>query len=287
MNALAVAFAIASALCFGGGLVLTQIGLRKLSPLAGAAISVPSSAFFMLALSPFVIGSEPVHWAAVPIFAAIGLIYPGSVTLITFESNRVLGPVIAGTLGNLAPLFAVGLAFVLLGEPLRPAQLAGLVVVVAGVAVLSSRPGEMTLWRSWYLLLPIAGAVLRGTIQPAMKLGLAVWPSPFAASLVSYIVSALVVLSAARLRTGRLVAEAPQRTRLWFVGVGIVNCMAVLLLYAALTKGPVTLVSPLVATYPLVTVPLSALVLGKSEGGTRLLVAVALTVAGVVLLIVG
>ena len=46
-------------------------------------------------------------------------------------------------------------------------------------------------------------------------------------------------------------------------------------------------VSPLVATYPLVTVILSALCLSKVETGVRTFVGVALTVAGVVLLIVG
>jgi len=56
---------------------------------------------------------------------------------------------------------------------------------------------------------------------------------------------------------------------------------------AALANGPVTLVSPLVATYPLVTVILSALCLSKVETGVRTFVGVALTVAGVVLLIVG
>jgi drug/metabolite transporter (DMT)-like permease len=55
----------------------------------------------------------------------------------------------------------------------------------------------------------------------------------------------------------------------------------------ALATGPVTLVSPLVATYPLVTVGLSVLVLHKIAVGPRLALAVALTVAGVVLLIAG
>ena len=48
-----------------------------------------------------------------------------------------------------------------------------------------------------------------------------------------------------------------------------------------------TLVSPLVATYPLVTVGLSLLVLRKIAVSPRLALAVALTVAGVALLIVG
>ena len=94
--------------------------------------------------------------------------------------------------------------------------------------------------------------------------------SAFAASLVSYIVSACVVLAAAKLRSGAFMARAPRRGRLWFAGVGLANGLAVLLMYAALAQGPVTLVSPLVATYPLVTVALSALVLGKADGGARL-----------------
>jgi drug/metabolite transporter (DMT)-like permease len=58
-------------------------------------------------------------------------------------------------------------------------------------------------------------------------------------------------------------------------------------MYAALATGPVTLVSPLVATYPLVTVGLSLLVLRKIVVSPRLALAVALTVAGVALLIAG
>jgi drug/metabolite transporter (DMT)-like permease len=287
MNGAAIALAFASAFCFGAGLVLTQFGLRDLSPLSGAAISVPSSTLLLVALAPFVLAGVPIGWAAAPIFAAVGLLYPGAVTILTFEANRLLGPVIAGTIGNLAPLFAVGLAFAMLGEPLRLWQFGGLIAIVAGVALLTLRREATSNWRSWYLLLPLLGAALRGFIQPTIKLGLEIWPSAFAASLVSYIVSACVVLTAVKLRAGRLMPPASRRGRLWFVGVGIANGLAVLLMYAALANGPVTLVSPLVATYPLVTVALSALMLEKVDGGLRLAIAVALTVAGVGLLLAG
>jgi drug/metabolite transporter (DMT)-like permease len=120
-----------------------------------------------------------------------------------------------------------------------------------------------------------------------MKVGLEIWPSPFAATLVSYAVSAIVVLAAMRWRTGRFMARAPLAGRLWFVGVGLCNGLAVLLLYAALSNGPVTLVSPIVATYPLVTVVLGALVLGAAQRGLRLVAAVVMTVAGIALLLAG
>ena len=288
MNSLAIVLAFASAFCFGAGLVLTQLGLRDVPPLAGAAISVPSSTLLFICASPFVLAGEAIVWAAVPIFAAVGLLYPGAVTLLTFAANRALGPVITGALGNLTPIFAVAFAVVILGEPLRAAQFAGLLVTVAGVVVLTITRRESTArWLSWALLLPLFAAVLRGFIQPSVKLGLEIWPSPFAAALVGYIVSSTVVIGANRAVNGQFLTEAPLRGRLWFVVIGLFNGFAALLLYAALARGPVALVSPLVATYPLVTVAGSMLVLRRFEGGLQLAFGVALTVAGVALLLAG
>jgi drug/metabolite transporter (DMT)-like permease len=283
-----IILALGASFCFGAGLVLTQLGLKHLAPLNGAAISIPSSLVLLICVAPFALAGDAVHWNAVPVFAAVGLLYPGAATLLTFAANRALGPVITGALGNLAPLFAVALAVVMLGEPLRSAQLAGLMVIVAGVAMLTAgRGGPTGDWRSWFLLLPLLAAAIRGFIQPLIKLGLELWPSPFAASLVSYAVSSAIVITAAKLGTGRWIADASPRGHLWFIGVGVCNGLAVLLMYAALAHGSVALVSPLVATYPLVTVLGSALLLGRSDGGLRIALAVAISVAGVVLLLAG
>jgi drug/metabolite transporter (DMT)-like permease len=289
MTGAAVALAFASALCFGVALVLTHIGLRYIPPLPGAAISIPSSTLLFIMIAPIVLGGRPIIWAAVPIFAAVGLLYPAAVTLLTFAANRALGPVITSALGNLAPLFAVGFAVLILGEPLLYSQIGGLVVTVAGVAILSVTRGRegIARWCSWALLLPLAAAAVRGFIQPSVKVGLAIWPSPFAAVLTSYIVSSLIIVGANRLQSGRFLAIAPLRGHLWFVLIGVLNGLAVLLLYAALANGPVALVATLVATYPLVTIIGSKLMLGKLEGGPRLVIGAALTVLGVVLLLAG
>ena len=135
MTGAAVVLAFTSALCFGVALVLTHIGLRYIPPLSGAAISIPSSTLLFVAIAPIVLGGRPIIWAAVPIYAAVGLFYPAAVTLLTFAANRALGPVITSALGNLAPLFAVGFAVLILGEPLFFAQIGGLLVTVAGVVI--------------------------------------------------------------------------------------------------------------------------------------------------------
>jgi drug/metabolite transporter (DMT)-like permease len=56
-------------------------------------------------------------------------------------------------------------------------------------------------------------------------------------------------------------------------------------MYAALGRGPVTLVSPLIAAYPLVTLLLSFRLLKRERVDLRLIAAVAITVGGVVLLL--
>jgi uncharacterized membrane protein len=284
----AILFAFASAIFLGAGVVTTQLGLRTVEPLAGAAISVPSFTILFLLLSPLILAGEPVVWRGLPIFIAIGLFFPASLTFMTFASNRALGPVITSTLGNLAPLFAVTLAVVLLHEPLRAQQSTGLVLAVAGAVIITvTRPRDLGHWRSWALLLPLGGALIRGVVPPIVKLGLEIWPSPLWACLIGYTVSSLVVLIVQRIRTGSFVAEAPRSGLFWFAVTGISNGLSSLTLFAAVRNGPVTLVAPLVAIYPLVTVTLSAIILKHVAVTPRVVAGTLLAVAGVVLVLAG
>ena len=111
------------------------------------------------------------------------------------------------------------------------------------------------------LWLPVAGAALRGLVQVAVKAGLALWPNPFAASLIGYGVSSVTVTLAAQGRQGPRERSAV----LWFMATGLLNGLAVLLMYAALSAAPVSLVAPLVAGYPLVTVLLGAALLHEER----------------------
>ncbi len=285
---LAILFAFASAAGLGAGIVTTQLGLRSVEPLSGASISIPSFTLLFLLLSPLILHGEPVVWRGLPLFAAVGLVFPALLTFLTFASNRALGPVVTSTLGNLAPLFAVAVAVVALHEPLRPMQFAGLVVAVTGAVIITvTRPRDFGDWRSFALLLPLGGALLRGVVPPIIKLGLEIWPSPLWACLIGYIMSSAVVLIVQRVRKGGFIAEAPRSGRLWFAVTGILNGLSVLTLFAAVHYGPITLVAPLVAVYPLVTVVLSAAMLHHVRITARIVAGTVLTVAGVALVLAG
>ena len=284
----AVLFAFASAICLGAGVVAAQFGLRTVEPIAGASISVPSFTFFFILLSPLLLYDDPVVWRGLPIFVAVGLIFPAMLTLLTVASNRALGPVVTGTLGNLSPVFAVALAVLVLQEPLRPLQLTGLTVAVLGsFAITVIRHQKFENWRTWALLLPLGGALLRGLIPPVVKLGLEIWPSPLWACLIGYIMSSCVLLTVQRIHNGSFYADAPWSGRLWFVSTGFLNGVSALALFAAVRDGPITLVAPLVALYPLVTVTLTALFLKHVRITPRIVMGTILAVAGVALVLIG
>ncbi|MGY3486273.1 putative membrane protein [Bradyrhizobium sp. USDA 4011] len=173
----AIIYAFASAIFLGAGVVLAQLGLRTVEPLSGAAISVPSFTLLFLVLSPLILHGEPVVWRGLPIFIAIGLFFPASLTLLTFASNRA---------------------------------------------------------------------------------------SPLWACLVGYVMSSLVVLTVQRISNG----------------------LSALSLFAAVRNGPITLVVPLAAIYPLVTVAMSAMMLKHVEITARIVAGTLLTVIGVALVLI-
>lgn len=283
---LAILLALVSTLFFGTAFVLTQIALRWMPPWLGAAFSVPTSTLLFWCMAPFTVDIGHADTHAIAIFAGVGLLFPATVTLLNFESNRLMGPNIAGALGGLAPLFAVLLAWILLGEGLHLFQLFGIAAIAGGV-MLMFRGGRRALTPSsiWMLVPPLTAAAIRGVTQPVIKLGLEHWPSSIAAVVIGYTISSVVLVLFAVLYNRGVPRHLDRRGVLWFAAVGICNGLAVLLMYAALGRGPVALVSPLVASYPLVTILLSHLFLKEEPVNAPLMAAVAATVAGVIILI--
>jgi drug/metabolite transporter (DMT)-like permease len=208
------------------------------------------------------------------------------VTLLTYEANQRMGPTVTGSVGSTAPLFAAAAAVLFLGERLTLPVALATVAIVAGVATLVWQPrASVALWPRRLLLLPLAAAALRGLAHALIKLGLTLWPSPFAASLIGYTVSAAAVTAGARWKLGTLRPGWNRPGVLWFALVGLCNGAAVLAMYAALNRGPVTLVAPTVATYPLFALLFGALLLRGESVTARSAAGVGLTVAGVAALL--
>jgi drug/metabolite transporter (DMT)-like permease len=279
------ALALLASAFLGTAVVLANVGLRYLHPARGALVSIPSTTLLFWLLAPVLLHGGGWNATAFAIFAAVGVVFPAVVTLLNFASNRITGPTIAGTVSSTTPLFAVLVAIVFLREPLTVPAAAGTAAIVLGVFAFTAR-GEKTSreWAAWAILLPLAGAAIRGGAQAAVKGGLALWPEPFLAVLVGYTVSCVTIFAASRTLVPRDAAPLNRRGVVWFTAVGFCNGAGMLAMYSALARSPVSVVSPLAATYPLFTLALSALFLREERFGARVLAGVALTVAGVIVL---
>jgi drug/metabolite transporter (DMT)-like permease len=280
----AAALALAAAACFAWGQVLIQFGLRTVPSWRSPIYSIGGSAVLAWIFAVLFVDFRQMKLDAALIFAGVGLIFPVAVSMLSVRSNEALGPAVASAVGNVAPVFAVLGAILFLGERPGAGQLAGLALVVMGVALLALRGGTGGRhWPIWVLALPLSAALIRGAIQPAIKTALAQWHEPMAAAAIGYTTSTLMILMIAGRRAWR-VGPADRRGVMWFTLVGVFNGAATFLLYAALGLGPITLVAPLVALFPLIAVVLS-LVLLRERLPLLGLLGIVVSVVGVIVLL--
>lgn len=278
----AVAIAFMSSLFFAIAHVTARVGLRTVDARSGAAISVPTATILFIAATPFVLDTTGFDWRAALLFAAVGLIFPATVTLLTFRANELLGPTVTSAVSGTAPLFALAGASLFLGERV-PAQAAVAAFgVVVGVALLSWRREDTRQgFGGWALLWPLSGALVRALAQTGVKAGLLIWANAFAAGLIGYLLSSVVLIGANRLRRG----ERPKLSRrdlAWFAATGVLNGGAVLLMYYALSMAPVWVVAPIIASSPLLTALISAVVLHDDKLSLRAAVGAGVTIVAII-----
>ena len=279
--------ALGAAFCFALALILTQYGLRTVPSWRSPLYTIGGSMVLAWTAALLFVDWRSFDAGAAAIFAAVGCIFPVVVSILAVRSNERLGPAVAGAAGNVTPLFAVLFAVLFLGERLGWVQLAGLALVVGGVALMALRGGAGGRhWSVWVLGLPLAAAVIRGAVQPAIKTALAVWPEPLAAAAIGYSLSTVVIVS---LVGRRALAAGPgdRRGVRWFLAVGLFNGTATFLLYAALGLGSIALVAPLVALFPLMAVVMSYLLLRDERLHAVGLLGILVSVAGVIFLLIG
>jgi S-adenosylmethionine uptake transporter len=265
----AVLLALGAAATFGAMTVGIRIGVRGLPDTRGATLALTSTA-----LAVALVAAIPRHDAAGGWrFFLAGLIAPGVSQLLFTLAVAEVGASRTSAAAGVAPLVALVIAFVFLGEPVRIGLVLGGIAVVGGGIALATERGRPGHLRFRGLVFGLGAAVcfaVRDNIVRALRAD----GTPETVAVATLLAGTLVALAAAR----RVPTRREYRA---LAPAGVLFGLSYILLFEAYFHGHVSVVSPLVATETLWALALTALLLGASEHlGRRVVLGAAAILAG-------
>ena len=275
----AVLLAIASAFLFGAMTVAIRFALAR-----GAVAEAGAMFTVLVALTvtlPFTI-VEGIDVSHVWPFLLAGLLGPGLSQLLFTLAVREAGPSRTSVVVGTAPLFSVAIALVFLDEALQAGLVSGAILIVAGGLLLVGERG-----RPAHVRLIGLALALTATIVFAVRDNLVRWLAIDSEVEPGAAATATLAAGGALIAVVILASRAPVRVRdlRAFAPAGVLFGLSYICLFEAYYRGPVTVVSPLVATESLWGVAFSALLLKRVEGvGARLVAGALLIVCGGILI---
>lgn len=222
----------------------------------------------------------------VGLFLAAGLIGTVLGRLADYTGVDRVGTSIARAVASTSPLFATVLAFVFLGELITSRQAVGVVIVVAGISVLTfSRGGDVEGWRARDVLFPLAAAIFFAIGYVIRRYGLVTTPATALEGTALNEAAALIGLFAYLIARGGVdTLVAPVKTYSYFLVTGVLSSIGLLSFFVGLNLGRVAIVSSLVGTSPLFTTVFSYVFIRDLERVTRgIAIGAGMVVIGVVL----
>lgn len=285
---LPILLGLGSAVLFGALSPVLGLGYRRVADAEVAGIASTAVALVVATAAALAARGE-VTLRGLALFAAAGVVAPGLGQLLFMRAIRDAGPSRSSVVVGTAPLFAVAVALLALGEPLRAPLLAGAFLIVAGGAALARERRRPEGFRAAGLLFALGCAVAVGLRDNAAR-----WAaqhagtSAFAAGAAALGGGTVSMLAFMAVRRGvHPAAQAFDRGRalLPFVPAGLLYGLSYVLLFAAFYRGRVSVVSPVVATESLWSILVAAALFGRGERiGRRLVAGGALVVAGAALI---
>jgi drug/metabolite transporter (DMT)-like permease len=275
----AVALALVSAVLFGSVAVALVFAFRRCSDAEAGALVTGLVALAVTGVFAAARGGwDSDVW---PFFVA-GLIAPGGSQLLYVRAVQEVGAARAAVVVGGAPLVAVTIALVVLGEPVEAALIVGAVLIVLGGLALAGerdRPAHIQPVGLVYAFGSVVFFATRDNVVRRLAQGSTVDPQlAAAATLVTGSAIMALVLVASR---GRGAADGVRRALPPFSPAGALWGLSYVALFEAFYRGRVSIVSPLVGTEALFGVLLATLVLGRSELiGRHVVIGAMLIVAG-------
>ena len=132
-----IVLSLLAAMGFGATAVFAKVGLQGMPTRYGTLISLAVSATAAMAIAPALHPGEIVELGAVSLawLFLVGLFNFPVGRMFNYMSVRLAGVSKASTVVATSPLFATGLAVVILGESVNAVTLAGTALIIGGLAL--------------------------------------------------------------------------------------------------------------------------------------------------------
>ena len=232
---------------------------------------------------------EGISIPTILIFIFAGVIAAAMGQLSYYKGIDKMGASVCATVTNSRPLFAVFLAVVWLGENMTISGMFGVISIVIGVIFITrSKGGNITGWKRSDIIYPLfaavafaAGNVIRkfGFMEDTAITAIQALAINDLAALVAVGMFGIIIGKGKELASGNSESY-------WNFGLsGVCVFLAMLTLYEALFRGPVSVADPILGTGPLFTAIVAASMLKKIERITIGFIAGTLMIIGGVVLL--
>jgi len=276
-------FALATAVLFALADLGMRYGLQHTNPFIGSMMWPFAAVMTLLGVILLLGVRFPPYGEHYLWLAVAGFFGPGLFTIFFMLGIRRIGVARAAPIKGSSPLFAAALAMAFLGERPEWYNLGGVVLVVAGIALVSSGRTEGR-WRRLDALWPIAAAMCGALGAVFWRKGLPGFPDPVAGAFVGMLAAFIITFLYAFTVMRSQIPDGIRKAWKPFLLVGIVAAIGQICLANALQRGEVFRMVPLIQTSPLITVTLALLLLRRVEFITwRVPAGALLTVGGAML----
>lgn len=296
--AVAVLFAFISACGFASGTILIRVGLQHVAPPVATFMTVVVGAVLICGIA-FALNFEEITNLTLRDFGVItvmGILAYPMARVFTNSGISMVGATRAVPVTSTQPLIAFGIGVLLLGETPNLLVTIGTPLIVGGLLlVMLPRPQARAVQaasggpvRNLGYLLALCGAASFATRDSISRQFVTGVIPPFVASGFALAIGGAILFAIARKGILSSLRDAPPKYLAICAGAGVLQGFAVAMLFHALSRAPVTIVSPIHASQPIIALALAYIFLRRVEFVDPLLVVgTFLSVGGVVMVILG
>ncbi|HIN37756.1 MAG TPA: DMT family transporter [Dehalococcoidia bacterium] len=294
--AVAIAFAFLAACGFASGNVLVRVGTEKVPAPTATLLTVFSGIILIVGLALALrldeissLSTEALGWILV-----LGILGYPMARLFIITAISMVGAARAVPMAGLQPVVAFTLGVILLGERPDLLVIVGTPVIVVGLLLVvmprrgaNSGDGLVNVRRLGYLLAIGSAATFasRDTISRHVVTDLI---DPLVSAGLALAIGGTILAVILHRQVARSVMAVPRKYLLICALAGVFQGLAVASLFQALSRAPVTVVSPIYASQPLITLILAHFFLKRLEAIDFLLaLGTMVSVVGVILVILG